>query len=117
MRKWSLLILLAAWGAVPARAQVPQQAYPVEMALPFGLAAGKLVISGDYLIFINDAAVESSFVVPRENIQAVNLDGLVLNISLRQPLRDPSGDRSTVNFRFAAAGAGDPIVRWARSAP
>jgi hypothetical protein len=22
-----------------------------------------------------------------------------------------------VNFRFAAAGAGDPIVRWARSAP
>ena len=116
MRKWILMALFAALSAASGNAQPAQQAYPVELALPFGVAAGKLVISGDYLIFVNDTAVESSFVVPRDNVQNVNMDGGVMTIALRQPQRDPSGDRTTINFRFAPPTAADPILRWSRSA-
>jgi hypothetical protein len=116
MRKWILMALFAALSVASGNAQPAQQAYPVELALPFGVAAGKLVISGDYLIFVNDTAVESSFVVPRDNVQNVNMDGGVMTIALRQPQRDPSGDRTTINFRFAAPTAADPVVRWSRSA-
>jgi hypothetical protein len=92
-----------------------QTAVPAELALPFGVAAGKLVVSGEYLIFVNDATVESSFVVPRDNVQNVNVDGAVLNVALRQPIKDSSGDRSALNFRFAAPGSGDAIVKWSQA--
>jgi hypothetical protein len=61
MHKCSLLAASAIFMAGSAAAQTAQQAYPVELSMPFGTAAGKLVTSGAYLIFVNDPDVAKSF--------------------------------------------------------
>lgn len=116
MAKCIVFALLAALYVAPGNAQPPQQAYPAEFALPFGTAAGKLVLSGDYLIFVNDTAVESSFVIPRDNVQNVSLDGSVIAIALRQPMRYPPADQSTLHFRFTSPTSADPVVQWSKGA-
>jgi hypothetical protein len=115
MFRWVVPAVSAFLSVVSLTAQTAQQALPVEMALPFGVANGKVVLSGDYLMFVNDTAVENSFVVPRDNVQNMSLDGAVMTVALRKPIRDAGGDKSTVTFRFAAAATADPVVRWSKA--
>jgi hypothetical protein len=67
MHKWLLLAASAMFAAGSAAAQPAQQAYSVELSMPFGTAGGRLVTAGEYLIFVNDPNVEKSFVIPRVN--------------------------------------------------
>ena len=111
MRKWMLFTVAAISGVSLAFAQPAPQAYPVE----FGLAHVKLVISGEYLIFVNDSSVENSFVIPRDNVQNMNLEDGMMSVALRQPMRDASGERSRLSFRFANPANADSIVRWSET--
>lgn len=94
----------------------PQQAYPAELALPFGTASGKLIVSGDHLMFVTDTNVESSFVIPRDNVQDITTDGGVITIVFKQSMRDQSGERTRAIFRFPNAADVDAITRWSKTA-
>jgi hypothetical protein len=115
------ILMALALAAVSACAQAPaqtsqQQAHPAELALPFGTASGKVVVSGDYLIFVTDTTVESSFVIPRDNVQNITSNGGVTTVAFRQPMRDQSGERASAIFRFTNTADADAIARWSKLA-
>lgn len=116
MHKWVLLVIAACSAVSSALGQPAQRAYPVELSMPFGMANGKLVIAGEYLIFVNDSNVENSFAISRNSIQEVSLDNGVTTIALRQPMRDQSGERSKLSLRFSNASDADSVSRWSRAA-
>ena len=97
-------------------AQTTRQAYAVEMALPFGVATGKLVPNSEYLIFIDDQQPEASFVISRSNIQSIDEQGSELTIQVHQAIRDRSGERTRLNFRTQTSGAGAALNAWSRMA-
>ncbi len=112
------LVLLASamFAAGPATAQPAQQAYPVELSMPFGTAGGKLVTAGQYLIFVNDPNVDKSFVIPRVNVQNVNVENGIMSVALNQPMPGEAGEPSRLSFRFANPADADFIVRWWKTA-
>jgi hypothetical protein len=88
------------------------QAQPVQVSVPFGVVNGRLVTSGDDLIFINDQQPQHSFVVRRDDIQNVKYEGSKATMTLSRPIRDSAGERSTVNFRFQNPAAASLITSW-----
>jgi hypothetical protein len=88
------------------------QAQPVEVSIPFGMVNGKLVTSGDDLIFIDDQQAENSFVVRRSDIQNAKYEGSTVKLKLSKPVRDSSGERSDLNFRFQNPAAASMITSW-----
>jgi hypothetical protein len=113
------ILMTLALAAVSACTQAPAQpsqlqAYPAELALPFGTASGKVVVSGDYLIFVTDTTVENSFVIPRDNVQDITSNGGVTTVGLKQAMRDQSGERARAIFRFTNAADADAIARWSK---
>ena len=116
MHKWVLLAASAMFAAGPAAAQLAQQAYPVELSMPFGTAGGKLVTAGEYLIFVNDPNVERSFVIPRVNVQNVNVENGIMSVALNQPMRGEAGEPSRLSFRFTNPADAESIVRWSKTA-
>jgi hypothetical protein len=109
------LALAAVSACTQASAQPSQlQAYPAELALPFGAASGRVVVSGNYLIFVTDTTVENSFVIPRDNVQDITSNGGVTTLVFRQPMRDQSGERAGAIFKFTNAADADAIARWSK---
>lgn len=116
MHKLVLLAASAMFAAGPATAQPAQLAYPVELSMPFGTASGSLVTAGDYLIFVNDPNVEKSFVIPRANVQNVNVENGIVSIALSQAMRNEAGEPSRLSFRFPNPADANSIVRWSKLA-
>jgi hypothetical protein len=114
MHRWLLLAVSAMFAAGPATAQTAQQAYPVELSMPFGTAGGKLVTSGAYLIFVNDPNVAKSFAIQRNDVQNIDVQNGVMSIALNQPMKDESGEQSRLSFRFTNPADADSIVRWSK---
>ncbi len=88
------------------------QTQPVQVSVPFGVVNGRLVTSGDDLIFIDDQQPQNSFVIRRADIQNVKYEGSMATLMLSRPVRDSSGERSTINFRFQNPAAASMITSW-----
>lgn len=88
------------------------QAQPAQVSVPFGVVNGRLVTSGDDLIFIDDQQPQNSFVIRRDDIQNVKYEGSMATMMLSRPVRDSSGERSTINFRFQNPAAASMITSW-----
>jgi hypothetical protein len=122
MYKLLFPVIAVAAALGPAFAQqggAPQpagQAYPVELSMPFGVANGNAVVSGDYLIFVNNRDVGNSFVVPRSDVQSANIDNSILTLTLRSPVQVASQSQSRLNLRFTNPSDADSIVRWTKEA-
>lgn len=116
MSKWILLAIFSVAGARTALSQPAPKVYPAELALPFGTATGKIVPSGDYLIFVADPNIENSFVIPRDRVQNVTMDGGVMSVSLSRPIRVQSGEQSKLPFRFPNGGDADAVMGLLRTA-
>jgi hypothetical protein len=91
------------------------QALPVELSVPFGAEPGKLVASGNSLIFIDDQNPAASFVVSRENIQDISLQDGIVVMQLRQPLRQLAGQPNTLTFRLLGGNSPEPLLSWAKT--
>jgi hypothetical protein len=115
MHRWLWAAVAAICVAGLAAAQTAQQAYPVELSMPFGTAAGKLVTSGANLIFVNDPDVGKSFTIPRNNLQIVDLKDGVLSVALEHPMKDETGGQSRLSFRFTNPADADSVVRWLKT--
>ncbi len=89
------------------------QVQPVQEAVPFGVVSGRLVTSGHNMIFIDDQQPQNSFVIRRNDIRDVHFDGSTVTMNLTHPVRDSSGQRSTVSFRFQNPAAATTVTSWA----
>ncbi len=88
------------------------QTQPVQESVPFGVVHGRLVTSGNNLIFIDDQKPQDSFVIGRDDVRNVKYDGSMATLTLTRPVRDSSGERSAVNFRFQNPAAASMITSW-----
>lgn len=86
-------------------AQPTAQVYRVELAIPFGTVPGKVVTTGDHLVFIDEQQPEASLVVSRGAIENVISQQNVVTLEFRQSVRVRSGDRTKLDFRVTE---GDP---------
>lgn len=87
------------------------RALPVEHAVPFGQIPGKLLLYGEYLVFVDDAQPADSFVVPRASIESLNADGAVITIQLKDAVRNRSGETRRISFRTLDGDPG-PVTGW-----
>jgi hypothetical protein len=114
MRIKSLLVvtfLLCAFSALPAQTTV--EVSKAELSVPFGTIEGTAVLVGDYLVFIDERQVQSSFTIARSEIQNITTDGRGITIETRQPIQDRSGERSRFSFRFTGNDQ-DRVMKWSR---
>ncbi len=104
-------LLLTASGVLLAQTRV--EVNQVELSVPFGTVDGKIVLVGDYLVFIDDEQSRSSFAIPRREIQDITSDAGVVVIETRQAIRDRSGDRTRFSFRLVE-GTMATLTNWSR---
>jgi hypothetical protein len=72
----------------------------VEHAIPFGTAAGDLISSGEYLIFVDEEQRGNSFAIGRDNVKDVRQEEASITIELARPVKTRAGESSSVGFRF-----------------
>lgn len=106
----AVVCLLA--GTAPLPAQTGGNAYQAELSVPFGTAQGKLLLLGDYLVFVDDLQLPDSFVISRDVIERVSGGSQMVTIETKRPVRDRSGER--VRFSFRLTPGVDPVLvtRW-----
>jgi hypothetical protein len=100
--------------AVPVPAlQVSQgHALGVELSVPFGTIAGRLLVLGEYLVFVDDQQPESSVVVPKEVIENLTSEGQNITILTREPVRNRSGGVRRLSFRAAPGSDPGIVTGW-----
>ncbi|MEJ5367305.1 MAG: hypothetical protein WHT08_03240 [Bryobacteraceae bacterium] len=104
----ALFILAISASGQPAPTGV---AVEVEHAVPFGQIQGKLVLYGDYLVFVDSEQPASSFVAPKAIIESLSADGATITVQLRSAVRNRSGEVRRVTFR-ALSGDPAPVTSW-----
>jgi hypothetical protein len=125
---WIIALMLAATGAAPAQvaqpstspepaatAEAPGRALPAELSIPFGSVRGDLVISGDILMFIDQAQPGFSFAISRQNLNSVDIQNGMLVVELREPVRNRAGETDHLVFRVLEGQTADPILAWSRA--
>ncbi len=106
-----ILLCVSAFGQA-----VPQgRAVDVEHAVPFGQVQGKLILYGDYLVFVDAERPEDSFVTPKTSIETLSTEGAQITIQLKDAVRNRSGEVRRVSFR-ALSGDSGPVTSWWGSA-
>jgi hypothetical protein len=115
--KKTIVLSLAIWVCTASLlvAQTPAQVQKAELAIPFGTVAGKIVMAGDHLVFIDEEKPDQSFVVARTEIEDFTIQDRTAGLQLRRPVHDRSGERSRLNFRLTT-GETVALRRWFGSA-
>src|SRR5437660_12353648 len=62
---------------------------------PQGTAAGKLVVRGDQMTFIDDNNPDMSFIIPKRDVRAAKWEGGRLSIQLASPYTSSLGQGSS----------------------
>lgn len=102
---------LLACAVLPGQAPPKGRFLAVEHAVPFGQAQGKLILYGDYLVFVDDGQPADSFVTPKTSIETLSADGATITIQLKDPVRNRSGEVRRLSFR-ALDGDAAPVTAW-----
>jgi hypothetical protein len=114
--KTSVLTVFLLFGSSALLAQTKVEIQKAELSVPFGTVNGTAVLVGDYLVFIDEQQVESSFAVARSEIQNITAEGRGFSIETRQPIRDRSGHRSRFSVRLAD-GDSVALMNWSKAMP
>lgn len=94
--------------AQPAAVQI----IPVEMAVPFGTATGKLILHDGYAVFLDDEKPESSFAVSRAELTSVGAEAGMLNALFKKNFKDRAGDKNRLSVRATKPGDTETLRRW-----
>ncbi|MEO7653683.1 MAG: hypothetical protein ABIZ80_24760 [Bryobacteraceae bacterium] len=86
----------------------------MELAVPFGTIAGKLMLLGDFMVFVDDREPANSFVIPKEQIANITAGPATL-IETKSPIIDKSGPHTRFSFRFPNEADPAAVTRWQRS--
>lgn len=111
------MLMLFCLGAATAPGQTPISTQKAELAVPFGVAPGKVITVGPYLLFVDDEKPESSLAVSREDIRDFKISGDVLTVATSKPVRDRSGERSQLTIRLSNATDSASLAAWYKAAP
>ena len=80
----------------------------VEHSVPFGTVSGKLLLLGNYLVFVDEQQPNSSFVVAKGTIETLKVEGPDVTVQAREAVRNRSGEVTRLSFRVAPGT--DPAV-------
>jgi hypothetical protein len=114
--KTSVLTVFLLFGSSVLGAQTKVEVKKAELSVPFGTVNGTAVLVGDYLVFIDEQQVQSSFAIARSEIQKITSEGREVNIETRQPIRDRSGERSQFTVRLSEGDLAT-LMNWSRMTP
>ena len=114
--KTSVLTVFLLFGSTVLGAQTKVEVKKAELSVPFGTVKGTAVLVGDYLVFIDEQQVQSSFAIARSEIQKITSEGRGVNIETRQPIRDRSGERSQFTVRLSEGDLAT-LMNWSRMTP
>lgn len=110
----SIIVFLFCLGGVTL-AQTPMKVHRAELSIPFGVTSGHILLVGDYLIFVDAEKPDASFAIAKSDIRHMIAEGGVITLETRQPVRDRTGERSTLSFRLQEVEVGS-VMNWS-SAP
>ena len=96
----------------PSNGGLDHLAQQVQLAVPFGVVEGQLVISGPYLIFVDAQQPAASFVIPREDVRNASAAGAEFTLDLARPVQDRGGATNRLVFRLTNPEAAQPFVQW-----
>jgi len=114
--KTSVLTVFLLFGSSVLGAQTKVEVKKAELSVPFGTVNGTAVLVGDYLVFIDEQQVQSSFAIARSEIQKITSEGRGVNIETRLPIRDRSGERSQFTVRLSEGDLAT-LMNWSRMTP
>jgi len=84
-----------------------------QMYGPNGPISGKLVMTGDRMIFVDDARPEMSFQIPRSDVRNARLEGGRLTIDLQNPYASSLGpNQSSLVLVMPDQNNAGTIVSW-----
>jgi hypothetical protein len=106
---FSVVSLFAQLGSV--------QIVPVEIAVPFGTAAGKLVLHDGYAVFLDDEKPESSFAVSRADMSGFATEAGMMNALFKKNFRDRAGEKNRLSLRALRPEDSDTLQRWFSAPP
>ena len=114
MRKisWAIAGLLLMAAVAPAQSVSQGSVVTVQRAVPFGTAAGRLLLLGTYLVFVDDQQPASSLVVARSDMETLTADGDSITVQLPVPIRDQSGSGNRLIFRADQAADTSVVTAW-----
>lgn len=107
-----VLFLSAAFGVAQNAQNTTGTALTAEHAVPFGTVSGKLLLLGNYLVFVDEQQPNASFVVAKSVIENLKADGLEITVQTREPIRNRSGEVTRLNFRVASGGDPAAVTSW-----
>ena len=94
-------------------AQAPAvQIIPVQIAVPFGTAAGRLILHDGYAVFLDDQKPEASFAVSRTDLTSVGAEGGMLNALFKKNFKDRAGDKNRLSLRATKPEDTETLRRW-----
>ena len=105
-------LTLAVSGLVLA--QTPVIVQRADLAVPFGTASGKLVLVADQLVFVDQDKSEDSFSITRSEIQDHAIEGDMVTVRTRRPLRVRGEEKTQFSFRLRE-GSSEALKIWATS--
>jgi hypothetical protein len=101
-------------AAMPAAAQPAPNPSPLaaELSIPFGTVTGKLLLLGDYLVFLDEQQPETSIVIPKCIVDRLTADGAMIAIETKEPVRGRSGGVRVLNIRVSTGGDPAAVTAW-----
>ena len=114
IRMLMISILLLGMAAMPATAQPAPNPSPLaaELSIPFGTVTGKLLLLGDYLVFLDEQQPETSIVIPKLIVDRLTADGAMIAIETKEPVRGRSGGVRVLNIRVSTGGDPAAVTAW-----
>lgn len=107
-----LAVAMLVSGALALRGQPSIQAQRAELAIPFGVAPGTVVLLEDYLVFVDQENPAASFAISRADIKEIRTEGDAVIVETARPIRDRTGNRSRVSFRFSGETGSGLLAAW-----
>ncbi len=110
----SALICLVLVPSGPGGAQTASEgsAVAVDHAVPFGTVPGKLLLLGNYLVFVDEQQPGASFVVGKNTIESLNADGPAITVQTSEAIRNRSGEVRRLSFRVVSGTDPAVVTRW-----
>lgn len=112
-RHLTLFVTILIISGIPiAQAESATALQNVELSVPFGAAAGRILLTGDFLVFVDEDKPEGSFVVRKDAIDSFDSMNRIVTLGLKQNVRDRSGERTQLIFKIANNVDLDAINGW-----
>jgi len=107
-----ICILLVPALPVGAQSTATGSVVAVDHSVPFGTIPGKLLLLGNYLVFVDEQQPSASFVVAKSGIESLNADGPAVTVQTNEAIRNRSGEVRRLSFRVVPGADPAVVTSW-----